>query len=67
MKKQYIQPETRVLQMVAPRIMTASGDSPYIVIERKDKLDVDVFAEDGDEVLSRRNNNLWDDFEEDEW
>lgn len=53
--------------MVAPRIMTASGDSPYIVIERKDKLDVDVFAEDGDEVLSRRNNNLWDDFEEDEW
>lgn len=67
MKKTYIKPEVRVLQIVAPRIMTASGDIPYVEI-KKDKGNYDdIYAEEGDEVLSRRSTNLWDDFEEEEW
>ena len=66
MKKTYIKPEVRVRQIVAPRIMTASGDAPYVVIE-KDKDDNPIFADQEGEVLSRRSTNLWDDFEEEEW
>lgn len=65
MKKQYIQPEIRVYQIVAPRIMAGSGEGPRIVIKKNGH--DDIYADDDDVVLSRRNYNLWDDFEEDEW
>ena len=70
MKKQYIKPQTIVMQMHSgPRLMTASNSfDGEVVIINKGHLwdDIEEYG-DGSDAASRRSTNLWDDFEEDEW
>ena len=71
MKKQYIKPKTTVMQIHSgTHLLTASYNfDNEIVINSKHVLDdIENMGEgDGSDAASRRNNNLWDDFEDDEW
>ena len=71
MKKQYIKPKTTVMQIHSgTHLLTASYNfDNEIVINSKHVLDdIENMGEgDGSDAASRRNNNLWDDFEEEEW
>ena len=71
MKKQYIKPKTTVMQIHSgTHLLTASYNfDNEIVINSKHVLDdIENMGEgDGSDAASRRNYNLWDDFEDDEW
>lgn len=68
MKKQYMKPQTIVVQMHSgPHLMSGSNsfENEVVIINKKTIIDDDL--NDGSDAASRRNSNLWDDFEEDEW
>lgn len=71
MKKQYIKPKTTVMQIHSgTHLLTASYNfDNEIVINSKHVLDdIENMGEgDGSDAASRRNYNLWDDFEDEEW
>ena len=72
MKKQYIKPKTTVMQIHSgTHLLSGSYNfDDEIVINHKtvlDDMESIVGDGDGDDAASRRNYNLWDDFEDDEW
>ena len=69
MKKQYMKPQTIVVQMHSgPHLMSGSNsfENEVVIINKKTIID-DSELNDGDDAASRRSTNLWDDFEEEEW
>ena len=70
MKKQYIKPKTTVMQIHSgTHLLTGSIDyDNEIVINGKTVINGDgMIEDDGSDAASRRNYNLWDDFEDEEW
>lgn len=63
-----MKPQTIVVQMHSgPHLMSGSNsfENEVVIINKKTIIDDDL--NDGSDAASRRNSNLWDDFEEDEW
>ena len=73
MKKQYMKPQTIVVQLRSKStLLTSSNYEDNHVVMKGDsggiKFDIgDLEGGDGEDAASRRSTNLWDDFEEEEW